>query len=126
MLTHQAEKDPEEMSASEASLAVDLLQPQRKSPSHEEAMAVPALLMLEVPGPENKTQLLIAASGHCIAAYQPQGSPPDPRRRAAELPSTKDIIKITISKHEDKCIIVQDKGSLSDVIIIRRGWVLEQ
>lgn len=100
---------------------VGLLRPQRKSPSHEEAVAEPALLMLEVPGPENNTQLLITASGHRIAAYQPRGSPPEPRRSAAELPSTKDIIEITISKREDECIIVQDKGSPSDVIIIQEG-----
>ncbi|XP_021257075.1 zinc finger protein 408 [Numida meleagris] len=121
VLTHQAEKDPEEMSTAKASLAVDLPLPQRKSPSQEEAVAEPALPMAEVPGPENEMELLITASGHCIAAYQPQGSTPDPGRRAAELPSAKDIIEITISKHEDKCIIVQEKGSPSDVIIIQEG-----
>lgn len=37
------------------------------------------------------------------------------------MPSTKDVIEITISEHEDKCIIVQDKGSPSDVVIIQEG-----
>ncbi|XP_040413940.1 zinc finger protein 408 [Cygnus olor] len=128
MLTHKAEKDPEELNTAVASLAVDLPQaarrrPQRKS-HQEEDVAEPALLMVEVPEPENEAELLITASGHCIAAYQPQGSPPGPEahgRPAEHLPSTKDVIEITISEHEDKCLIVQDKGSPSDVVIIQEG-----
>lgn len=118
MLAHKAEKDPEGLNTAGASLAVDLPQaarrrPQRKSQQGEE-VAEPALLMVEVLEPENEAELLITASGHCIAAYQPQGSP-------EHLSSTKDIIEITISKHEDKCVIVQDKGSASDMVIIQEG-----
>ncbi|XP_035183478.1 zinc finger protein 408 [Oxyura jamaicensis] len=128
MLTHKAEKDPEELNTAVVSLAMDLphaarRRPQRKS-YQEEDVAEPALLMVEVPEPENEAELLITASGHCIAAYQSQGSPPGPEahgRLAERLPSTKDIIEITISEHEDKCVIVQDKGSPSDMVIIQEG-----
>ncbi|KAI6068203.1 Zinc finger protein 408 [Aix galericulata] len=117
MLAYKAEKDPEELNTAGASLAVELPQaarrrPQRKSQQGEE-VAEPALLMVEVLEPDSEAEL-ITASGHCIAAYQPQGSP-------EHLSSTKDIIEITISKHEDKCVIVQDKGSPSDVVIIQEG-----
>uniref|UniRef100_A0A7M4F7P1 Zinc finger protein 408 n=1 Tax=Crocodylus porosus TaxID=8502 RepID=A0A7M4F7P1_CROPO len=36
-------------------------------------------------------------------------------------PINKDIIEITISEHEDKCIIVQDKGSPGDLVIIQES-----
>ncbi|XP_075610682.1 zinc finger protein 408 [Balearica regulorum gibbericeps] len=128
VLTHKAEKDPEELTAAVASLAVDLPQAVRKRPQRkghqEEVAAEPTLLMVEVPGPANEAELLITASGHCIAAYQSQGSTPDPKahgRPVGHLPSAKDIIEITISEHEDKCIIVQDKGSPSDMVIIQEG-----
>lgn len=117
MLAHKAEKDPEGLNIAGASLAVDLPQAARRRPQRkchqEEEVAEPALLMVEVLEPDNEAEL-ITASGHCIAAYQPQGSP-------EHLSSTKDIIEITISKHEDKCVIVQDKGSPSDVVIIQEG-----
>lgn len=95
MLTHKAEKDPEELNTTGASLAVDLPQAARRRPQKKSHQGE------EVAVPDNEAELLITASGHCIAAYQPQGSP-------EHLSSTKDIIEITISKHEDKCIIVQD------------------
>ncbi|XP_068255243.1 zinc finger protein 408 [Nyctibius grandis] len=127
-LTHKAEKDPEELTTAVASHATDLPQAARKKPQRkghqEEVGAEPTLLMVEVPGPTDEAELLITASSHCIATYQSQGSPPDPgvhRRSAGHLPSEKDIIEITISEHEDKCIIVQDEGSLSDVVIIQEG-----
>ncbi|XP_010578514.1 PREDICTED: zinc finger protein 408 [Haliaeetus leucocephalus] len=128
VLTHKAEKDPEELATAVASLAVDLPQAARKKPQRkgcqEEVAAEPTLLMVEVPGPANEAELLITASGHCVATYQSRGSPPDPgahRRPAGHLLLAKDIIEITISKHEDKCIIVQDEGSPSDVVIIQEG-----
>ncbi|XP_067151770.1 zinc finger protein 408 [Apteryx mantelli] len=128
VLTHKAEKDPEELVTAVDSLNADLPQaaqkkPQRKGPQ-EEDIAEPTLFMVEVPGPANEAELLITASGHCIATYQSQGSALDPgahRRPAGHLPSAKDIIEITISKHDDKCIIVQDEGSPSDLVIIQEG-----
>nr|XP_009682876.1 PREDICTED: zinc finger protein 408 [Struthio camelus australis] len=128
VLTHKAEKDPEELATAVASLNADLPQAAQKRPQRkghqEEEMAEPTLLMVEVPGTANEAELLITASGHCIATYQSQGSPLDPgahRRPAGHLPSTKDIIEITISEHDDKCIIVQDEGSPSDMVIIQEG-----
>ncbi|KAM6392473.1 zinc finger protein 408 isoform 2-T2 [Pluvialis apricaria] len=128
VLTHKEKKDPEELTTTVALLAVDLPQaarkrPQRKSPQ-EEVVAEPTLLMVEVPGPANEAELLITASSHCIATYQSRGSPPDPGahgRVAGHLASAKDIIEITISEHEDKCVIMQDEGSPSDVVIIQEG-----
>ncbi|XP_009472169.1 PREDICTED: zinc finger protein 408 [Nipponia nippon] len=38
-----------------------------------------------------------------------------------DLPSAKDILEITTPEHEDKCIIVRDEGSPSDVVIIQEG-----
>ncbi|XP_040457995.1 zinc finger protein 408 [Falco naumanni] len=128
VLTHKLEKDPQELATAVAPLAVALPQAARKEHQRkarqEEVAAEPTLLMVEVPGPANESELLITASGHCVATYPSQSSPPDPGahgRAAGHLPSAKDIIEITISKHEDKCIIVQDEGSLSDVVIIQEG-----
>lgn len=36
-------------------------------------------------------------------------------------PSAKDIIKFILSEHEDKCIMMQDEVSLSDMVIIQEG-----
>ncbi|XP_009952690.1 PREDICTED: zinc finger protein 408, partial [Leptosomus discolor] len=128
VLTHKVEKDPKELTTSVASLAVDLPQAARKKPQRkghqEEVAAEPALLVVEVPGPANEAELLITASSHCIATYQSESSPPDPGahgRPAGCLPPAKDVIEITVSEHEDKCIIVQDEGSPSDMVIIQEG-----
>ncbi|KAM9292131.1 zinc finger protein 408 [Morus bassanus] len=128
VLTHRAERDPDELTAAVASLDVDLPQAARKRPQRkghqEEVAAEPTMLMVEVPGPANEAELLIAAGGHCIATYQSGGSPPDPGahgRPSGRLPSAKDIAEITISEHEDKCIIMQDEGSPRDVVIIQEG-----
>jgi len=127
-LAHKAAKDPKELATAVASLAADPPQAARERPQkkgHQEgAAAEPTLLMVEVPGLANEAKLLMAAGSHCTATYQSQGSPPDPgahRRPAGHLPSAKDIIKITISEGEDKCIVVQDEGSPSDVVIIQEG-----
>ncbi|KAM6335856.1 zinc finger protein 408 [Podargus strigoides] len=128
VLAHRAEKDPEELTAAGASLAADLPQAARKRPQRkgqqEEVVAEPTLLVVEVPGPTNEAELLVTAGSHCVATYQSQGSPPDPgvhRRPAGHLPLAKDFIQITISEHEDKCVIVQNEGSPSDVLIIQEG-----
>lgn len=34
-------------------------------------------------------------------------------------PSAKDIIKIILSEHEDKCIMMQDEASCSDMVIMQ-------
>lgn len=36
-------------------------------------------------------------------------------------PSASDVIKIILSELEDKCIVVQDEASPSDVAIIQEG-----
>ncbi|XP_074005800.1 zinc finger protein 408 [Numenius arquata] len=128
VLTHKAKKDPEELTAAAASLAVDLPQAARKRPERkghqEEVVAEPTLLVVEVPGSANEAKLLITASGPCVATYQSGGSLPDPGahgRPAGHLPLAKDITEIAICEQEDKCIIVQDEGSPSDVVIIQEG-----
>ncbi|XP_010116555.1 PREDICTED: zinc finger protein 408, partial [Chlamydotis macqueenii] len=131
VLAHKAEKDPEELTTAVASLAVDLPQAARKKcqrkGSQEELGAEPTLLMVpgpEVPGPASEAELLITASNHCIATNQSRGSSSDAgahRSPPRHLPSTKDDFEITISKHEDKCIVVQDEGSPSDMVIIQEG-----
>uniref|UniRef100_K7FB75 Zinc finger protein 408 n=1 Tax=Pelodiscus sinensis TaxID=13735 RepID=K7FB75_PELSI len=40
---------------------------------------------------------------------------------AGHLEVNNDIIEITVSEHEHKCIIMQDEGSSSDVVIIQEG-----
>ncbi|KAM6131428.1 zinc finger protein 408 [Pterocles gutturalis] len=127
-LTHKAEKNREELPTAVVSLAEDLPQAAREMPprqGHEEEVAAePTLLMVEVPGPADETELLITASTHGIAGYQPQCSPVDPGAHGRPdgcLPSAKDIIEISISEHKDKCVIVQDEGSPSDVVIIQEG-----
>ncbi|XP_051477694.1 zinc finger protein 408 [Apus apus] len=126
VLTHRVEKDPEELGTVVASLAVDLPQAAKKKPQrkgHQEEVATePTLLMVEVPGPANEAELVITATDGCIATYRSQGSPPDPGahgRPAEHFPSAKDIFEITISEHEDKCLIVQDEDSPSDMVIIQ-------
>ncbi|KAM6068299.1 zinc finger protein 408 [Theristicus caerulescens] len=128
VLTHKAEKDPEELATAVALLDVDLAQAARKRHQRkghqEEVVAEPTLLMVEVPGPANEAEPLIAASGPCIATYQSRGSPPDPGahgRPTGHLPSAKDILEITTSEREGKRIVVQDEGSPSDVVIIQEG-----
>ncbi|KAM9380810.1 zinc finger protein 408 [Phaethornis superciliosus] len=123
-LTHEGGKDPEELGAAEASLAVGLPQAAKKSQGkghQEEVAAEPTSLVVEGQGPANGAELLIT---HCVTTYQSQGSPPDPgtrRRPAGRLPSARDMIEITITEHEDKCIIVQDEGSPNDVVVIQEG-----
>ncbi|XP_010190134.1 PREDICTED: zinc finger protein 408, partial [Mesitornis unicolor] len=128
VLAHKAEKDPEELAAAVASLGVDLPRVARKRPQRnyhqEEVVAEPTLLMVEVPGPANEVELLSTASSPCIAACQSQGNPPDPGAHGGptgHLPSAKDIIKITVSEHENKYVIVRDEGSVSDMVIIQEG-----
>lgn len=44
-------------------------------------------------------------------------------------PSAKDIIKIILSEHEDKYIMMQDEASCSDMVIMQEGdglWELWQ
>ncbi|XP_027687667.2 zinc finger protein 408 [Chelonia mydas] len=92
----------------------------------------PTVLMVqsvEMPAPIKEAELMITANGHYIATYQPPGSPPEPGARrmlgsaspAEHLEMNNDIIEITISEHEHKCIIMQDEGSPSDVVIIQEG-----
>ncbi|XP_065694555.1 zinc finger protein 408 [Patagioenas fasciata] len=128
VLTHKVEKDTEELTTAVASRAVKQPQAARKKTQRkdhqEEVAAEPTLLMVEVPGPANETELLITASGHCIATYQSRSSPPDSgahRSPTGHLRSAENIVEITISKHEDKCIIVQDEGSPSDMVVIQEG-----
>uniref|UniRef100_A0A8B9CAY4 Zinc finger protein 408 n=1 Tax=Anser brachyrhynchus TaxID=132585 RepID=A0A8B9CAY4_9AVES len=58
-----------------------------------------------------------------LAVDLPQAARRRPQRKShqEEDVAEPDIIEITISEHEDKCIIVQDKGSPSDVVIIQEG-----
>uniref|UniRef100_A0A8C8REC3 Zinc finger protein 408 n=1 Tax=Pelusios castaneus TaxID=367368 RepID=A0A8C8REC3_9SAUR len=103
----------------------------RKVPQ-EEGTEEPTVLMvqsLEIPAAEDEAELLITAKGHYIATYQPSGSPAKPgvhRVLSSGTPTehlqmNKDIIEITVSEHEHKCILVQDEGSPSDVVIIQEG-----
>ncbi|XP_067413761.1 zinc finger protein 408 [Emydura macquarii macquarii] len=103
----------------------------RKVPQ-EEGTEEPAVLMVqsvEMPAPENETELLITANRHYIATYQRPGSPLeagvcrvlDNVTPTEHLQMNKDIIEITISEHEHKCIIMQDEGSPSDMVIIQEG-----
>ncbi|XP_074723816.1 zinc finger protein 408 [Strix uralensis] len=123
-LIHKSEKDPEELTVAVASLAVDQAareKPQRKG-HQEEVVAEPTLLMVEVPGPANEAELLMAASGCCVATYPSGGSPPGAcRRPAGHLLSAKDVVEIPMSEHKDECVLVQGEGSASDVVIVQEG-----
>ncbi|XP_032044367.1 LOW QUALITY PROTEIN: zinc finger protein 408 [Aythya fuligula] len=65
------------------------------------------------------------AAGASLAVNLPRAARRRPQRKSHQeeehLPLTKDVIEITISEHKDKCVIVQDKGSPSDVVIIQEG-----
>ncbi|XP_014805648.1 PREDICTED: zinc finger protein 408 [Calidris pugnax] len=127
LLTHKVEKDPEELSAAVASLAVDLAQAARKRPERkghqEEVVVEPTLLVVEVPGPADEAELLITASAPCVATYQPGGSPLHPGADggpAGHLPLAKDMVEMAVCEQEDKCILVEE-SSPSDVVIIQEG-----
>ncbi|XP_071600933.1 zinc finger protein 408 [Heliangelus exortis] len=117
-LTHEAGKDPEGIGAAAASLAVDLPQAAKKSQRkghQEEVAAEPTSLVVEGLGAANGAELLLT---HCVTTYQSQGSLLDP---AGCLPPARDVIEITITEHEDKCVVVQDEGSPNDVVVIQEG-----
>ncbi|XP_074853710.1 zinc finger protein 408 [Carettochelys insculpta] len=103
----------------------------RKVP-HEGGIEEPTVRMVqsvETPAPINEAELLLTTKGHYIATYEPPDSPSKPGVRkmlgsaapTGHLEVNNDVLEILISEHEHKCIIMQEEGSPSGVVIIQEG-----
>ncbi|XP_034625421.1 zinc finger protein 408 [Trachemys scripta elegans] len=135
-VTHKGARDSIKLVEAAVLLGMDMPKAARKrlkrKVPQEAGTEEPTVLMVqsvEMQAPINEAELMITANGHYIATYQPPGSPPESGVRrvlgsaapAGHLETNNDIIEITISEHEHKCIIMQDEGSPSDVVVIQEG-----
>ncbi|XP_019406572.1 PREDICTED: zinc finger protein 408, partial [Crocodylus porosus] len=128
-ITHRTARDSNKLMEAVVSLDRDMQKAARKRPKRTAPQVgdteEPTVLVVHSAS-TSKAELLITANGHCIATFPPTGSSPEPmvlgsETSAGQEPINKDIIEITISEHEDKCIIVQDKGSPGDLVIIQES-----
>uniref|UniRef100_A0A8D0GFG5 Zinc finger protein 408 n=1 Tax=Sphenodon punctatus TaxID=8508 RepID=A0A8D0GFG5_SPHPU len=93
------------------------------SPELELATEQPTVLVVQSVGmvaPTNETELLIATNRNGNTTYQPPNSSSRPVAPRGPI-GHKDIIEITLSEHENECIIVQEQSSPGDVLIIQEG-----
>ncbi|XP_075783718.1 zinc finger protein 408 isoform X2 [Pelodiscus sinensis] len=135
-ITHKGERDSITFVEAAVLLGMDTPKAARKRLKRkipqEGGTEEPTVLMVQsvaMQAPINEAELLMTTNGHYIATYQPSGSPPEPgvsrvlgsAAPAGHLEVNNDIIEITVSEHEHKCIIMQDEGSSSDVVIIQEG-----